>query len=233
VADEATTQPDSKNSTTTSEAPTEQQGTSDTQAVEAGSDVAATADEQGSILGGALEPQAEAAADPEPEAPVVPEKYELTLEGVELDADSLAVAEPVFKELGLSNDQANKLMPVAKQFSERIADQTLQSIVDAGRVQKAQWADAAKADPEIGGAKFQETTHLAAKALDALGFPEGSEFRKALTETGFGNHPDMIRAMRKIGEMIGEDGFVRSDAGGSSKPKPLHEKLATPVAKGV
>jgi hypothetical protein len=33
----------------------------------------------------------------------------------------------------------------------------------------------------------------------------GLEFRKLLTESGFGDHPEMIRMFRKIGEKLGED----------------------------
>lgn len=219
---DVTTPVDTATSTTDAPAATaEQPAATDTQAVEAPAD---QTDAETSILGGDVKD--EAPADTETDAPehVVPEAYELALEGVELDAAALEAATPVFKELNLSNDQANKLMPVAKQFGDTIAERTVQQIVDAGAQQKAAWAEAAKADPEIGGAKFEETTHLAAKALDYLGYPEGSEFRQALTETGFGNHPEMIRAMRKIGAMVSEDGFARSDAG-STQAVPIEKRL--------
>ena len=234
MADEMTTQPDTAPST--SDAPvdvatTEQSTTTDTQAVEA--DPAPEGEADTSLLGGDLKDgEAETAADPEPEH-VVPEKYELTVEGLELDAAAIEMAEPVFKDLGLSNDQANKLMPVAAQFRDKVATETLQSLADQGAQQKAEWLTATKADPDIGGGKLDETLHLAAKALDHFGFAEGSDFRKLLTETGFGNHPDMVRVMRGVGEMLSEDGFVRANAGNSTKPKPLHERLYPSVAKGV
>jgi len=234
VADEMTTQPDTAPSTSDAPvdvAPTEQPTATDTQAVEA--DPAPEGEADTSLLGGDLKDgEAETAADPEPEH-VVPEKYELTVEGLELDAAAIEMAEPVFKDLGLSNDQANKLMPVAAQFRDKVATETLQSLADQGAQQKAEWLTATKADPDIGGGKLDETLHLAAKALDHFGFAEGSDFRKLLTETGFGNHPDMVRVMRGVGEMLSEDGFVRANAGNSTKPKPLHERLYPSVAKGV
>jgi hypothetical protein len=49
------------------------------------------------------------------------------------------------------------------------------------------------------------TLGSAAKALDLLGFPKGSPLRVALNESGFGNHPEMIRLMAKVGKAIGED----------------------------
>lgn len=234
MADEMTTQADTAPST--SEAPAvvetaEQQAPADTQAVEA--DPAPEGEADTSLLGGDLkEGEAEAEPEPTPEH-VVPEKYELTVEGLELDAAAIEMAEPVFKDLGLSNDQANKLMPVAAQFRDKVATETLQSLADAGAQQKNEWLTATKADPDIGGGKLDETLHLAAKALDHFGHVEGSDFRKLLTETGFGNHPEMVRLMRSVGEMLSEDGFVRANAGNSTKPKLLHEKLASPAPKGV
>lgn len=161
-------------------------------------------------------------APKDPPAPehVVPDAYELTVEGLDLDAAAIEEATPVFKELGLSNDQANKLMPEAAKFRDRVADATLQSIVDAGAKQKADWAEATRSDPDIGGGKLDESLHLSAKALDALGYPTGHEFRQALTDTGFGNHPEMVRMMRRIGEMVSEDGFPRPGATPASQLSP-------------
>jgi len=173
------------------------------------------ADADETALGGkAAESDAETGKDDEPAAPVVPEAYELTaLEGMTIDADLLEEATPIFKEIGLSNEAANKVLPVAKSLMDKTRDATIQQMVDAGAQQRKAWLDEAKADPEIGGGKWDSTLHAAGKALDALGYPEGSPFRAALTETGFGNHPEMIRAMAKVGAMVGEDGdFVRADA---------------------
>ncbi|MEW6626576.1 MAG: hypothetical protein AB1431_07290 [Pseudomonadota bacterium] len=166
-----------------------------------------------SALGGkAKEP--EAAEPAEPDAPVVPEAYDLTApEGMTIDPALLEEATPIFKEIGLSNEAANKVLPLAQSLMTKTHEAAVQSMIDAGAQQRKAWLDEAKADPEIGGGKWDATLHSAAKALDALGYPEGSPFRAALTETGFGNHPEMIRAMAKVGAMVGEDGdFVRADA---------------------
>ena len=146
---------------------------------------------------------------------VVPEAYELTApEGLTIDADLLAEATPIFKEAGLSNDQAQAILPAAKSLMEKTQQATIQSMIDGGNQQRKAWLDAAKADEQIGGAKWDASLGSAAKALDALGHPEGSEFRTALNETGFGNHPEMIRIFARLGQMVGEDGdFVRADAG--------------------
>lgn len=143
----------------------------------------------------------------------VPESYELTApDGLTLVKDDIDAATPVFKELGLSNEQANKLMPVAAQFAQRIADR----IASEQLSQVAEWRrerlDEAKSDPEVGGAKWDESIALSAKALDQFGAPKGSPFRTALDESGWGNHVEFVRMFAKIGRAIGEDGFARADA---------------------
>lgn len=148
-------------------------------------------------------------------AHVIPEAYELTApDGMTIDADLLTEATPIFKEAGLSNEQAQAILPAAKSLVEKTQQATVQNLIDAGNQQRKAWLDAAKADEQIGGAKWDASLDSAGRALDALGHAEGSEFRTALNETGFGNHPEMIRIFARIGEMVGEDGdFVRADAG--------------------
>jgi hypothetical protein len=171
-----------------------------------------------SVLGG--EVKDEAAADDvasEEEVTGPPEKYELALEGFTIDTDLAEIADPVFREVGLSNEQANKLLPIVPKVIEKAQNAAVQQLIDAGAQQRKDWLDAFTADPEIGGAKREETEHLAARGLEAMGFAADHPFRKALTESGFGNHPDMIRMARRLGELVSEDGsFIRSNAGAAS-----------------
>jgi hypothetical protein len=159
-------------------------------------------------------------------AAAVPETYELTVpEGFEkLDADALAAATPVFKELGLSNEQANKLMPVAGEFAKKIIAERDQQFLGTILEQRKTWLNDARADKEIGGTNWDATMQASARALDRLGFPKGSPLRSALDESGFGNHPEMIRLMARVGKAVGEDSdFVRSDANAAVKPKDDRE----------
>lgn len=187
-----------------------------------GASVATTSDIEGTILGSPSDnkeggDQTTDAKDASgaAAAPTAPEKYELTLpDGVTVDQAALDEATPVLQKMGLTNEQASELAPIAIKMSENAVTAAVDQIVQAGQVQRKAWLDEAKADTEIGGGKWDASVHNAAKALDAFGFKEGHPFRKALEETGFGNHPDMIRAFARIGaEMVGEDGgFVRGDA---------------------
>lgn len=206
--------------TETAETPTE---TVETPVVaEATEELGATA------LGGGEEVAEEAA-----EAPAIPETYELTPpEGFEkLDADALAAATPVFKELGLSNEQANKLMPVAGEFAKKIVAERDQQFLGQILEQRKGWLESAKADEEIGGAKWDESLQSSARALDRLGFPKGSPLRVSLDESGYGNNPELIRLMARVGKAIGEDSdFVRSDA--NAQVKKSDAELFYPTSKG-
>jgi hypothetical protein len=164
-------------------------------------------------------PEEIAAEEAAAKAAEVPETYELTApEGMTLDDEAVTFATPIFKELGLSNEEANKLMPAAAQLVQRTQAQMTQQLdAQVAQVRK-EWLDTARADPEIGGAKWKESLAAGAKALDLLGFPKGSAFRTVLNETGFGNHPEMIRAFAKVGAAIGDDPqFLRNN--GALQPK--------------
>jgi len=144
-------------------------------------------------------------------APLVgeaPEAYELTPpEGFTIDKTSLDVFDPVFRELGLTKEGAQKVVDAAPAFVEHITNQVqnaqVQQIVDT----RKQWADAALADPEIGGANLDRSKQYAASVFDRYGLKPDGPFRTLLNESGLANHPDMIRVFAKIGHDMGEDGF--------------------------
>lgn len=158
----------------------------------------------------------------------VPEAYDLNVtvkdaEGketqVEIDSELLTEATPVLKELGLTNEQANKLAPFIVKAQER----AFQRQTDDFATIKADWAKEAEADPEIGGKNWKTTQANAAKAIDRFIGPvtvkdkDGKDVpnpaRQLLNESGLGNHKDLIRAWAEVGSMLAEDGtMARSDA---------------------
>lgn len=97
------------------------------------------------------------------------------------------------KEIGLSQAGAQKLV------DWQAAD--LQNAVDNHMKTLDSYTEAAQADPEIGGDKFDETIKLGSEAVNVYGSPE---FKKLLSETGMGKHPEMLRTFRKIGEDMQE-----------------------------
>ncbi|HAX9713560.1 peptidase [Serratia sp. IR-2025] len=136
--------------------------------------------------------------------PAAPEKYEFTApEGLELDANALAVFEPIAKELGLSQEQAQKLVDIYPQIQQQQAE--------AWSKQVADWGEQVKADKEIGGDKFNASVGAAQRALDQFG---NTELREYLNASGLGNHPALVRFCAKVGKAMAEDTFVVPNQGG-------------------
>jgi hypothetical protein len=186
----------------------------------------ATLGEDETLLTGKVDPQPEADGEAAATEAAVPEAYELTLpDGMTLDSEALDEATPVLKELGLTNEGANKLAPLAAGLVQRGAMGERRAIEAQIVATRKAWVDAALADAEIGGTPENHETvkAVAARFLDRFA---GPEFRQMLVETGLGNHPEMIRAAYRAGQAIGEDGdFVRTDGAPAPRPKAFHEKL--------
>lgn len=168
------------------------------------------------------------AEDAAPEA-VVPEAYELTFsEGITADADTIAEATPVLKELGLTNEAAQKFVPLIEAHTARALaarDAQIDSYI-AG--ERAAWLETAKADPEIGGDKWNTSITAAAKALDRFGAAKDSDFRNLLETSGLGNHPEMIRMFAKIGAATSEDTTFPRAGGNATGARTLAETLYPP-----
>ncbi len=155
------------------------------------------------------------------EPPKAPEKYELVLpvDTKHLtDADLEAVAVEA-KALGLTNEQAQGLV------------QARESQLSA---MSTQFLDEAKADPEIGGAKFEETVKHALVGRDWL-FPEGGDRDLIIgwfDRTGLGNHKAFLRAMARIGKARAEDTPVSgSTSTGNAERIPTEDVLFPSSAK--
>lgn len=119
-------------------------------------------------------------------------------EGVELDSAMLTEATPLFKELGLNQEQAQKLVD----FQAKQAKASSESQVDAFNQLMNDWKDQAKNDKEFGGDKFEENVGIARSAIDKFGTPG---LKQLLEEHGVGNHPEVIRFMVKVGKLTAED----------------------------
>lgn len=140
-------------------------------------------------------------------------------EGFELDAELAGKAKPLFDELGLNQDQAQKLVDF---FAEQRMSEVEGSVAQLAETQKG-WVEAIKSE---WGGDFDANVKVAAKAV-ALG---GDELREALEMTGAGNHPAVIQFFHQVGQSISEDGLVAGDAIASQKT-PLEKKLY-PSMKG-
>jgi hypothetical protein len=132
----------------------------------------------------------------------VPETYLFEMpEGVELDEGLATRAQTTFKELGLTQDQANKLTGMVTE--QRLADAT--DGQNAFKQQLDGWINDIKTDTQLsgtGGADFEANAGIAASAINQFGTPE---LKEMLNQTGAGNHPEMFRFALAVGRTLKED----------------------------
>lgn len=159
----------------------------------------------------------------------VPEdgKYSLQMpEGVEVDQELLDALGGDFKDLGLTNAQAQQL---ADKFID-VQSKRMEGRSKAWSETVSGWVDTAKADKEIGGDKWDGTVKDAQRAVNTLGTPELKEY---LNTSFGGNHPELIRFMAKVGAMIKEDNPAAGGAEGRGKPAdPAHVLFPNDAPKG-
>lgn len=156
---------------------------------------------------GDKKPESEKTEEPKK---VVPEKYDLKLsEDSPLDPAHLAQFERLAKQQGLSQDEA----AAALKRQEAEVSTIYENLSE-------QWKTDTKNDPEIGGAKFEENVNHAHQALERFGSPA---LKQALNKTGYGNHPELIRAFAKVGRAMADDTFIRPGGSMPTKEKTLEE----------
>lgn len=160
-------------------------------------------------------PAAPPAADPkagdppaqDPAKPIVPEKYELKLpEGSLLDPSTIEKISAYAKEKGLSNEAAQELL---ERENQAVASHHEAQMKQVEAIRNG-WAKDAEADSEIGGADFKKNVELSRRLIEKA----NPSMKPLLDETGFGNHPEVIRMMVNIIKMTGfaEDTLIHAKA---------------------
>lgn len=151
----------------------------------------------------------------------VPETYQFNVpEGMEIDQGMADAAGPVFKELGLSQEQADKLVGV---YASQLNAQA-EAAGDAFKQQQEGWAKELKDDKDFGGDKYEENSQIAFEAVKKFAGDDLNELTELLDNTGVGNFPPLVRMFHRIGLAVKED-----TPGGQTAPagqeKSREEKL--------
>lgn len=162
-------------------------------------------------------PQAE---KPESAKSVVPEKYELKLpDGSPLESAYLEKIASYAKEQGLSQEAAQKLL---ERDSSLLTDYRQRQTESLDQM-RAQWLESSKADKEIGGDALPKNVELAKRVVDRFGT---ESFKKAINETGYGDHPELVRLLSKIGKAMSEDQLVMPGAqSGGNRSQDIADRL--------
>lgn len=188
-----------------------------------GDDKGAGAEDEGGEKEGAdpEKKEGEEGGDPPLEVLGAPEKYELTVSpelaeaGMTFDKEAFDAIEPDLREMNLSNDAAQRLVNLyAGKVLPLIEKRGAERMDAVGVDMRKAWSDEARADPEIGGPKFEESKALTKQTLIKFGVPADGPFLKLLEESGLGSHPDMLRFFTNVGRATGE---AAVDLGGKGK----------------
>ena len=159
----------------------------------------------------------EAAAVPPTEAPpaAAPQPEENATGGEKAQADTPPAAYALDFGVYGENVDAGEAQFLSKIAQESGADaaaasKLVQDLTLYGQVkhdlQVQDWEAASRADPEFGGEKLAENLAIANRVFEAYD-PQGI-IRGLLQETGYGNHPDLIRFMLAIGRDLAPDRMV-------------------------
>jgi len=132
--------------------------------------------------------------------------------GTQISEEQLAAFTPVAKELGLTQEQAQKLVDL--QMGEVDRQQAARDADIAG------WLTELKADKDVGGAAFGDNVKKASEFLRRASGEGFGELKDVLEQSGLGNHPAVFKFILNMANVTSEDSFSgpgRKGADGSEK----------------
>jgi len=145
-------------------------------------------------------------------------------EGIELDKEMLDEAKTLMgKELNLSQDKAQKLVDFHVKAMQEVAEAPYQLWADTQRG----WQEEVNKDPEIGGSNLPKVKTAISKLFDEYGDPG---VREALSFTGAGNNPAIIKTFYKIAKALTEGQFIGGDGGAAAQRSAA--QILYPTMKG-
>lgn len=174
-------------------------------------------------LGGEPKPEAKSEAEGEAaDAKQDAKQEDYTLEAPEdfpIPESNLSSFTKACKDAGISKEQAEAVLAWHKaQYKED----------EAWRVQQDEnirksWAMELGKDSDFGGANLKNTQAEAFRALPIVD-PEG-KLRDLLRGTPWEYHPEIIKAVARVGRLMGEHEFVGGNGEGGAPRKSLWERM--------
>lgn len=141
--------------------------------------------------------------------------YTLKLpEGSLLPASEIETVAAYAKARGLSNEAAQEVLAQRHDAVKAFHASAMQKFSERA----TQWINEAKADKSLAGEQGQEFDANTGLAKRALNHFFGKDLDAVLTETGYGNHPAVLRGFLKIAKAMGEDTLAQGVHGGG-QPK--------------
>ena len=145
-------------------------------------------------------PAAETPAADEPfsvKAPEGAEAYQADFDKFAGDMDGWLKANP-------NASVREALAEAAARQAKLVGESQAQAMAQRDQ-QISTWGDELRADKDFGGEAFDKNVATAIKGLEAVGSPE---LRQMLDQTGLGSHPEIVRAFKKVGELVADAPFA-------------------------
>lgn len=151
---------------------------------------------------------------PAPE-PMKAEDYKLDLpEGITADDPLLTAFLEGAAKGGMDNES---VQAVISSLGPKLAEQ-MAAPMKAWTTLNETWQAEVKADPVIGGANLPATIKTVADAIGLVSTPEEAQAaREALTMTGAGNNPAIVRLMHRMASRLVEKGAVQGNSPAESR----------------
>lgn len=156
----------------------------------------------------------------------VPDRYSFDApEGVELNEEALEQFQGLAKELGVTQEQFQKLVEYDLERSQAAQQQA----VDGWNERVNGWREAARADKEFGGENYDANVKAAMSAVEKFGDAELKALLKSPSEQNpeglaVGNHPAMLRFLNRVAKAMGDPNLITGDgasAGGNAEEARL------------
>ena len=130
-------------------------------------------------------------------APEGAEAYQADFDKFAADMDDWLKANP--------NASVREALAEAASRQARLVGESQAQALEQRNQQISAWDDELKADKDFGGEAFDKNVATAIKGLEAVGSPE---LRQMLDQTGLGSHPEIVRAFKKVGELVADAPFA-------------------------
>lgn len=149
----------------------------------------------------------EQAKETEQQQQTAPEHYVLkNANGEDVEPQELEMMSRMFKDVNLSQEQAQKLYSAYEKEQGSFIEQSQKEF----NKMRDDWFNQTISDPQLGGQNIGQTKLCIKRVMQQCGNKELSEF---LNKTGLGFNPAMVRFMTKVGELLGNDNhFVQGQA---------------------
>lgn len=167
---------------------------------------------------------------PKPEAPkpAAPETYAdwKVPDGYELDKAVAAEAAPIFKKLGLTQEQGQELVDLYAKHSIKSSEDAVKTWQDT----RKEWRDSLRKDEQIGklvgsNGNFGPESQLVRtvnQALDGLQNPKlVADFKDAMELTGAGDNPAFVKVLYALASKVTEGTtYVRGEPVAPNRGRP-------------